>query len=238
MQHIYVMNFKYSLILAGAALAACGSLTAYEIGNKEPIVKPAEWKTLSLKDFRCYNKEKVAEAWTEKDGVIELKGRGGDLITKEQYEDYELELEWAISKDSKKVNSGIFIGARETKKAIYTTAIEMQVLTNETFAKSGDLVISGSVYGLFPSKRDWAKPHGEWNKVRIVSKGSKVEMFFNGKEIAKFDIASDEFKAQLAKTKFKAWPEFATFSKGHIGFQDHGDSKGLKLRNIKVRSIK
>ena len=188
-----------------------------------------------IKNFKTYNKPEANPQWVVKDGELKLTGRGGgDLITKEQYENFDLRLEWKIQDGG---NSGIFFGAKESNRAIYQDAVEMQILGNGGFPKLDDYHIAGAVYGLTASKRDWAKPAGEWNEVRIVKKDGKVQFFFNGHQTGDIDLNSEEFDATVAKTKFKAWPKFGKHPKGHIGFQDHGDSHGLAIRNLRIKEL-
>jgi hypothetical protein len=49
------------------------------------------------------------------------------------------------------------------------------------------------------------------------------------------DTSTDEYKALLAKSKFKDWQHFNKAAKGHIVFQDHGDK--VAFRNIRIRKL-
>ena len=102
-----------------------------ELSDQE---KKDGWKLLfdgkSMEHFRGYNKQDIPSKWKVVDGTITLEGRGGgDLITKEKYSSYEFKMQWRISKGG---NSGLFIHAQEIKGPIYKTALEMQILCNES----------------------------------------------------------------------------------------------------------
>ena len=102
--------------------------------------KPGPWKSLfdgkSLDAWRIFKSENGAEAvraaadhscWQIKDGVLWKDGNANDMITKEQFGDFELELEWKIGKAG---NSGIFYRGTEDHNAIYWSAPEYQLLDN------------------------------------------------------------------------------------------------------------
>lgn len=240
------MTFARFKMMLAASAVCCSVVSAEDavvekkVGEKtvQDLNNPKAWTPLfdgkTMKGWRNYNKKSVSPNWAVKDGEIHLVGHGGDLITEKQYGDFELKLEW---KATGKLNSGIFFGAKETKAPIYNEALEMQVLMNEGWPGLDDSHIAGSMYEFYPSKREWSKPAGEWNAVVIYKKGTHVKAFFNGHQVADFKTDGAEFKALWQKSKFKDVKMFAQHEKGHIGIQDHGDSKGLVLRNLMIREL-
>ncbi|NJM56043.1 MAG: DUF1080 domain-containing protein [Verrucomicrobiae bacterium] len=70
----------------------------------------------------------------------------------------------------------------------------------------------------------------------MVTKGSRVEHWLNGAKVLEFDLTGDEVKAGLAKSKFKALPDFGTKIKGHIMLTYHQDE--CWFRNLKIRELK
>ncbi|SHJ33023.1 protein of unknown function [Rubritalea squalenifaciens DSM 18772] len=221
------------------ALGVCALGSTLLAAEVEQPDESKGWKKLfdgkTTKGWRTYNQREAKPQWQAVDGALTLtKPGGGNLITEGQYENFDLRLEWKIPKGR---NSGLFIGAKESERVIYQDAIEMQILGNTGFPKLDDYHIAGSIYGFFPSKREWAKPDGEWNKVRILKKDGNIKVFFNDQVVADFKPSSEEFAQMIAKTKFKAWPQFGKHEKGHIGFQDHGDSHGLAIRNIWIKEL-
>ncbi len=62
--------------------------------------------------------------------------------------------------------------------------------------------------------------------------------WFNGQQVADDQIGSDDWKARVAKSKFKNSQGFGETAIGHIGLRDHGAMvKLVSFRNIKVRAI-
>ncbi|HYG40521.1 MAG TPA: DUF1080 domain-containing protein [Cytophagales bacterium] len=192
----------------------------------------------NLDQWKGYNKENVPDGWEiiNKELVL-TKGGDGDIITKNEYENYELELEWKISEGG---NSGIIFNIKEDPKFnnTYETGPEMQILDNEKHpdsnqGKNGNRK-AGSLYDMIPSSVK-ANPAGEWNKVKIRIKDGKTQFWLNGQKTVEFEMWTDEWNELIADSKFKDWPGFAKYKKGHIGLQDHGDK--VFFRNIRIREI-
>lgn len=221
---------------------APNSLTAAE--------KAAGWILLfdgkTTKGWRNYNKQGIGSRWKVADGVLYLDvanknadgfqvGGGGDIITEAEYENYELRLEWKIAKCG---NSGIIYHIHEDPSIQYPwmTGPEFQLLDNDCHP---DAKIkkhrAGDFYDVIESSIETVKPAEEWNKIRLVCMGTKVEHWMNGKKVISTDMGSPEFKSLLPNTKWKDHKKYGTFSKGHIGLQDHGD--GISFRNIKLRKL-
>jgi hypothetical protein len=210
--------------------------------------KSAGWQLLfdgtSKNGWHVYNKTSDGAAWKIEDGALFLdsnykvdgkRAGGGDLVTDEEYENFELSLEWKIGKGG---NSGIIFLSNEDKKYddSYYTGPEMQVLDN---AGHSDASInkhrSGDLYDLISSDPQTAKPAGEWNTVRIVINNGALEFYQNGPKVVSTTLFDDNWKKMVAGSKFKAWKDFGTFKKGHIVLQDHGDP--VWYRNIKIKKL-
>lgn len=197
----------------------------------------AEPKRLALADFTNNKGGAPGAGWTETDGVLHLKAQAktGDLISKESYEDFELEWEWKISPGG---NSGVKYWLSEIKgKGLL--GVEYQILDDDkhpdaTKGLAGNRK-TGSFYDIKPAAA--VKPlhaPGEWNTSRVVAKGGKVQHFLNGTLVVEADTKSDDWKAHLATSKFKGVEGFAAGS-GRLLFQDHNDE--VWFRNIRVTRL-
>jgi hypothetical protein len=205
--------------------------------------KPAAWTPLfdgkGTDAFKGYKSDKIAEGWSAEGDVLHiLPGKGGDLMTKEQYEDFELIYEWKVSPGG---NSGVIYKLQETKGPAWHTGFEMQVLDDE---KHGDgknpKTSAGALYALIaPNGDKKLKPVGEWNEAKIIVKGLHGEHWLNGKKILEYTQGSPELKALIAESKFGriASPEipFGSVTKGYICFQAHGQE--VWYRNIRIRRL-
>jgi Domain of Unknown Function (DUF1080) len=184
--------------------------------------------------FRGYKADKLPSNWVAKDGTLHLtSGGGGDIVTLDQYTDFEFACEWKISDGG---NSGIMYRVAEIAGATYETGPEFQVLDNLKHRDADPKHTAGALYGLYVASKDMTRPAGEWNSARIVVKGSKVEHWWNGEKVVEADLASDECRKLIAGSKFDAWKGFAVQPKGHIALQDHGDK--VWYRNLKIRASK
>ena len=194
----------------------------------------AGWRLLfdgnSLDQWRSYQEDSVNDGWGVENGCLARLGWGGDLITREQFGDFELKLEWRISEAG---NSGIFIRGDESESTIHHTGFEMQVLDN---VGHSDASIpshrAGAYYDMIVPDHDTSKPVGYWNQVHIIAVGPDVEFRLNGRQTAKFTQGSPEWQALYEASKFTSRPRYGTLLKGHIGLQDHFDK--VWYRNIRV----
>jgi hypothetical protein len=187
--------------------------------------------------WHTYLKKDVT-AWKVVDGTLQLdptaQGRG-DLITNGEYENYELTLEWNISKEG---NSGVIFGVHEDPEfsQTYLTGMEMQVLDNkdaEDNKKANHL--AGSLYDMKAPSKDVAKPAGEWNKVKLRKQDGQLTFWLNETKIVDIKIGGDEWAQLLKDSKYTTWKGFAAYPKGHIALQDHGHV--VSYRNIKIKEL-
>lgn len=233
------MNLRFSIVALAFALVS-SPLVAVEPNALTAAEKSAGWKLLfdgkSLDGWRGYKTEAVGDAWKVQNGALVLTAaKAGDIMTKAVFGDFELAFEWKVAEGG---NSGVIYRAGLGESASHRTGPEYQVLDNQK-AKDNKLGnhLAGSLYDIGPEvPRELPKPLGEWNNSRIVVRGWKVEHWLNGKKVVDLDLASPAGKAAIAASKFKDWPKFASLSRGHIAFQDHGDV--VSYRSIKIRELK
>jgi hypothetical protein len=193
----------------------------------------------SMAHWRGFKKEAVPDAWTIEDGAIVLSGKGGgDIISREQYENYELMLDWKISEGG---NSGIFFNVSEDPKFDYTfqTGPEMQIIDDERHpdAKQGkhNNRQAGTNYDLHPLSEAAVNQVGQYNSVRLVVNKGHVEHYLNGKKIVEYTLWSPEWEALVKGSKFAQMKDYGRYKSGHIALQDHGDKVWFK--NIKIRRL-
>jgi hypothetical protein len=184
-------------------------------------------------NLRGYKRADLPKEWVVEDGSLVLRGKGGDIVTKGQWCDFEFQVDWKVAPGG---NSGIMWHVSEDFGYPWETGPEMQVLDD---AKHPDgksrLTSAGACYALYPAPEGAAKPAGEWNTASIKVVGPKVTYTLNGVVTAAFDMSSKDWKDRLAGSKFASMKAFATKSCGHIALQDHGDV--VMYRNMKVRNL-
>ncbi len=213
------------------------------------------------KDFtgwRGYNKETVPVSWVIEDGTMKIKGSGtgeahtadgGDLIFAHKFKNFELSVDWKVSKGA---NSGIFYLAQEVQgEPIWISAPESQVLDNANHpdAKLGEdgNRQSSSLYDMIPAKPQNSKPFGEWNNTTIMVYKGTVVHSQNGKNVLEYHLWTPQWTALLQNSKFKEGSTDYPFAfgllnncggpnhEGYIGIQDHGDD--VWFRNVKIKIL-
>jgi len=212
------------------------------------LAKDTGWISLfdgqSLKGWHSYGKTSPSSRWDVDSGAIHLNSSvkdpsihgNGDLTSDDEYENFDLKLDWKISKAG---NSGIIFLVQEdtTKyKDTYQTGLEMQVLDDKGHPdRKLPSHRAGSLYDLIQAKEGAVKPWGQWNHAEIKLDNGKLDLYLNDVNVVSTTLWDDNWKKMLAKSKFKEWPDFGTFKKGHIALQDHGND--VWYRNVMIKKL-
>lgn len=225
--------------LSLVATAGCGANGQHAPVRRAVSADSAEWVVLfdgqHLDQWRGYQRSDVPAAWRVENGALAFVpgSEGGDLVTRDQFGDFELELEWKISEGG---NSGIFYRAGEDHPQVWESAPEMQVLDDARHPDGrSPLTSAGANYALYPVTIDATRPVGEWNRVRIVARGNHIEHWLNGRKVVEYEIGSPEWKQLVARSKFGSMPAYGQYDRGHIALQDHGDR--VWYRDIRIRPL-
>jgi hypothetical protein len=120
------------------------TITVLTMDTLTPQEKSAGWQLLfdgqTTKGWHTYGSKSVGSAWKISEGTLyldtlsKINGKilgGGDLTTDDEFENFDLKLQWKISKNG---NSGvIFLVQEDTAKykESYITGPEMQMLDND-----------------------------------------------------------------------------------------------------------
>jgi hypothetical protein len=217
------------------ALAAQSTLAAsHKEGEKEEGFKPL-FDGETTEGWRSYRKEGFPEnGWVIDDGALHIQAGGGagDIITEEQFTDFDFRFEWKVAEGA---NSGIFYRVTEEGRRSYDSGIEYQILDNDGHGDGKKAITSAaSNYALYPPEGAETKPVGEWNTGRISQKGNHVEHWLNGKKVVEFEVGGEDWNKRIADSKFSDAELFAKSPTGHIGLQDHGNDVWFRNLRIKV----
>ncbi len=237
------MRFRKTSI--ATCIIAAVAWTSCQSGSRAPVTEPAttaadgasEWVWLfdgsSLDKWRGYRMDHIPEAWTVQDSTIYCAGRdAGDLMTKGQWQNFDLRLEWKISEEG---NSGIMYRVMEIYDFSYLTGPEFQVLDDAAYPDADPKGLSGAVYDVYAPIEDATRPAGEWNDTRILVDSTHVEHWLNGVKIVEYELFSDDWDQRIAESKWAGNTDFGRMIRGHIALQDHSDE--VWYRNIRIKAL-
>jgi glucose/arabinose dehydrogenase len=234
----------------GCCLAVVTPHVAAESPSKQsPVNRLSEaeqrsgWKLLfdgkSTDGWRNYKQDKVSAGWEVRDGaLVRAKGGAGDIITKEEFDAFELMLDYKISPEG---NSGLMFHVTEDNPRPWQSGPEIQIQDN---VDGHDPQLSGWLYQLYRPRQssagdnkpiDATRPAGQWNQIYLRVAPGGCEVCLNGVRYYQFNIGSDDWKQRVADSKFAKFDGFGEAGKGHICLQDHGNL--VAFRNIKVRRL-
>ncbi len=178
------------------------------------------------------NWQGAVESYEVKDGAIVCKpGKGGDLLTKEEYENFVLRVEFKLPPAG---NNGI---ALRTPLGGHSSSdgLELQVIDSDGYnAAHPDAPLKpyqyhGSLYHCVGAKHGFLRPVGEWNFQEIEVNGQKIKVTLNGTKILDVDI--DQFD----RSQIETIPKGLDRKAGHIGFAGHSDP--VVFRSFKVKRL-
>jgi hypothetical protein len=191
----------------------------------------------SAEAWRCYKGGDIASAgWVMEGGALKTVAGAEsrcDIISRKQYRDFEMELEWRVSPGG---NSGIFFGVAETDGPAWHTGPEYQVLDDSRHPDGKDPKTSAAaLYGLVAARDKSLRPVGEYNRSRLVVRGQHVEHWLNGKKVAEYELDSGALRKLIAASKFGDKPRFAREREGHVALQHHGEE--VWYRDVRIRPL-
>jgi len=213
------------------------------------------WDGATTKGWRSAKADNFPEnGWNVKDGILTVEKsaggestNGGDIVTTEKYGNFILELDFRITEGA---NSGIkyFVDTELNKGAGSAIGCEFQILDDKVhpdakMGVNGNRTL-GSLYDLIRADGRVNNPNlqekrfngiGKWNRARIEARGKIVSHYLNGTKIIEYERGTQQWRALVAYSKYKDWPNFGELKEGQILLQDHGDE--VSFRNIKILEL-
>ena len=177
------------------------------------------------KDLTGWKATGKMEVWGAEKGVIYVSGGGGGwLLTEKEYGDFELRLEYKMSKAS---NSGVALRTPLQGDPAYA-GMEIQLIDDLNWKGLQSWQHTGSIYNVVPAKKIANKDIGEWNTIKIVAKGRKIMVVNNGETLVDADL--DDYVKEHGKKHPGILRE-----KGHVGFQSHDNR--VEFKNIHLKPL-
>jgi hypothetical protein len=165
---------------------------------------------------------------------------GGDLMTVETFENFELSFDWKIKEAG---NSGIKYNVSEELTNEWGSkysalGFEYQILDDghEMYRDLKPHQFTGALYEMYAPENVQLKPVGEFNNSKIVLNRNHGEHWLNGVKVVEFELATARFDSLYQLSKFVKYPGFGQKRKGHIVITNHNDDSWY--RNIKIKRLK
>lgn len=217
------------------------AIQAAEHNQLTPAEQQQGWKLLfdgkTTQGWHTFKKKGGPDrGWLVKDGVLTCVAgaRGGDIVTDQVFDNFELSWEWMIPKGA---NNGIkYFITEERNEAV---GHEYQMIDDPALkeTRGGGKHSTASFYDVLPPAKDKPlNPPGEWNHSRVIVNGNHIEHWLNGAKVLEYELGSPEVKEGIAKSKFKNVAGFGTHIRGNILLTEHHDE--CTFRDIKVRELK
>jgi predicted secreted protein len=202
------------LTMIGPVLACTAASAAAGVNQLTPAEKAAGWTLLfdgtSTGPWRSYRGTGFpAKGWVIDEQCLKVSagGGGGDIVTMDQYRDFELVLEFRVAP---KANSGIMYRVTEEHDTPWQTGPEYQILDDAGHgAAPTDAHSTGALYDLYPPPANKVmRGAGEFNEVRIRLKDNQLEHWLNGVKLLACDMAGEDFRQRVSASKFKGYAGF------------------------------
>lgn len=239
------MNTKsYKVLLIAILILQCAAVSSQkaknEVAKKRQIILFDGKSTDAWRDTKSDHFPE--SGWVMKDGILTVLAKTGnqegghDIITKEQFANFELELEVRLTEGA---NSGVkYMVINSYPGAVgQYMGLEYQLIDNERhedalLGRNGNRKMA-ALYDLIPASENIRiNPPGEWNKTKIVVNGTRVEHWLNGMKALEYDRSLDCFKELVRMSKYNKLANFGGQEKGHILLQGHGNE--VSFRNIRI----
>lgn len=234
-------------------LTSCNSKKAETMTGATPTSQPVNtltarqisegWKLLfdgqTMNGWRTF-KNKEHNTWEVKDGTLHCKApadatadKRADLMTIDQYENFELMFDWKIAPTH---NSGVMYRVTEDYDVPYGSGPEYQLIDDTGYPDSlKPMQLTAANYDMHVAENKILHPAGEWNTTKIEVNGAYVTHWLNGSKVLEYELWTDAWRQQVAASKWKEFPGYGMAKKGHIDLQDHGGE--VWFRNVMIKTL-
>jgi hypothetical protein len=224
--------------LVNGAPSSASTASSPSMNTLTAAEQAAGWRLLfdgrTTNGWRGYKMTMMPNGWHVTDGLLMKDSIVEDIVTNDQFGDFELLLDWRIGTGG---NSGLMYRATEEYEKAYWSAPEYQLLDDPNVPDGRNrLTAAASAYALYAAPAGVVKPAGEWNSTRLIVRGAHVEHWLNGQKVVQYELWSPDWEAKVKASKFNDWPNYGRAKRGFFAIQ--GDHAGvLALRNIKIRPL-
>ncbi|GAB1857817.1 DUF1080 domain-containing protein [Flavobacteriaceae bacterium MHTCC 0001] len=252
-------NLRLTKISSDYKFETTAPVVSFQLNELTEGEKLSGWKLLwdgkTTNGWRGAKRDAFPDkGWSIKDGILTVHAsgggeseHGGDIVTTKPYKNFILDVDFKLTEGA---NSGIkyFVDTELNKGKGSAIGCEFQILDDEKHPDAkkgvnGNRTV-GSLYDLITANaqayipslytKKYVNKNG-WNRARIIVKGDEVEHMLNGSTVVKYNRHNQMWRALVAYSKYKDWPNFGEASEGLILLQDHGDE--VHFKNVKIKEL-
>jgi hypothetical protein len=180
-------------------------------------------RELTTADWRGYGKQEFPQAAWSVDGNVLHAVAGGekiDLISRERFGDFVLLFDWRLPRGG---STAVLGRVDEAAGPAAHTGPALQLLDDEHHPDGSDALTScGALYGVMAPWRDHRRGANTYHSARIVMSGMTIEYWIDDHQVIGCNLASEDLRQRIARSRFRDYPQFARASDGHIVLQHRG----------------
>jgi hypothetical protein len=192
-------------------------------------------RALGAADWRGFGREQFPQgSWGVDGDVLRAIAQGEriDLISRERFADFTLLFDWRLPRAG---STAVLCRVQEEAGPAAQSGPAMQLLDDEHHPDGADALTScGALYGLMAPWHDLRSSANAYHSARILMKGSALEYWIDDTQVIGCDLASEELRARIARSRFRDFPQFAGLAEGHIVLQHRGTEAWFRRLRIET----
>jgi hypothetical protein len=187
-----------------------------------------------LSGWRAIGEASFLTDWHVRDSAIAYRGRGsGTLLSTQAFSDFELIMEWKVGRGD---DAGLFLRVWDESRPVGEVAPEVQLIDNRGSTLAMEPKRSaGACSHLYAPSHDASRPQGEYNLLRVVAAGTRVEHWLNGAKVLEYQIGGADWMSRLSRSPMKAHGDLGSAPSGYLGLQQADET--VRFRTIKIRPL-
>ncbi|HXY77075.1 MAG TPA: DUF1080 domain-containing protein [Steroidobacteraceae bacterium] len=193
-------------------------------------------RELTAADWRGYSQGQFPQAsWSADGNVLHAIAQGPrvDLITRERFGNFALSFDWRLPRAG---STAVAFRVSEETGPATQTGPALQLLDDEHHADGADALTScGALYALMAPWHDQRHIANTYHGARMVVNGSTIAFWIDERQVLGCDLASEEVKERIARSRFRDFPQFAQLPEGHIVLQHRGTE--VWFRRIRIELL-
>jgi Domain of Unknown Function (DUF1080) len=190
-------------------------------------------RALGETDWRGFGREQFPHgSWSVDGDVLHAIAQGEriDLISRERFGDFTLSFDWRLPRAG---STAVLCRVLEEAGPAANSGPALQLLDDEHHPEGADALSScGALYGLMAPWHDLRSSANTYHSARILVKGSAIECWIDDTQVIGCDLASEELKARIARSRFRDLPQFARLTEGQIVLQHRGTEAWFRRLRI------